>query len=749
MSKSVTVNLRLPSETPDITCADGEVARFENVDWLRISADDTSATTFATQLSILSQSLPVTFPYGSRLLAIHIADTPHASDPQRRYLCLTPDYSLVVVDSSGNIRILIRDTYSELGEIKVAKVFGDYILIISDKRLLQIVFDPDSDSYIIPEAHPGAPDVSFSLKPSLMPDYVNRIGDFPMLQLAVELPAAEEVSGAMLANWLDKGVASSVTISVQNAVFKAVGIAVDNFISEVRRRGLFLSSVKCLSAFDSLLPSSPVVVAAPDAESSLHAKLFTWAYHAGVLHLQIYLSLRPLSLSADFNLPDSQSVWIRRFHNLNIYVSSELPVVSASASKLVASAYTPILNPSSGQTDGFAFRFPGLSASEKISFLNSVSDFRLALSRSPESAAAAPLNIARPSASLPVFSPDYSDFNIPAPENCIVSDQGFILFGGSASIRDSYLSSRSVSLRGSILSSIPGYPFIFRHLTQVSDGEIMAVAQSSGARQSAPSGRHPLQILSSDGIRLLAADGSGGYLNSKLISRLCVVSPLTAQYADKLYFFSPAGLHSLSLSSAVKNILDYRNPDSGSDVDTPLLRPDDWDQMEILGNEEVILLRAPGSTSLINLKTSDFIPLPNISIRPSVAFEGNLYSVSPQGNLLKISLQRINRLQAGGNDDPSGDAESQDSSGDSASILTRPLKFGSAFNCKRLKSVEAARQDIFMIVEGSQNLTDWIEIARGCGRIAPLHLPPFRYFRLYARVDSDLSRNLASFSFSF
>lgn len=738
MSTFITIPLRLPSEAPDLTCADGEVESFTNVEWLQALLDNQkvssgsheSSDNSSANYSVTSLPLGINLSYGSRLLAIH---SPQSLQGGRRYIVLLQNYALLAMKPSGDGQYLLADTYTFPGEIISTACFRDFILIAGKNGMLFIVYDGESDSYFIPAGRPKAPDVTFTMQPTILPDYVNSAGDRPQLNIAVDLPDPEEISSTMLSNWLDKGSATAVNATVKSYVFRAVGRAVANYITEARARNVFLAPVKCIATFDDHLPSRPIAVGYPDSDNIPNAFLGSWAYHAGTLHLQLYFSLRPLELRASLNIDEDQQDWVSLFPTLKIYSTSETPLFPQSPGNLEATALTPYTNPATGEMTGYSFRFPGYTEAEKTRMLQSREDFRLIAQYPIATAAASNVRVRCPSSSDPVYKPDYSDFNNCSPTSGIATDQGFILFGGTAGITEDGESFSNKPLGGSILSSDTKYPFLLRYFNYVSDGEIMAITATSAARSAAATGRHPVNILSTDGIRQLQADGAGGYLNARLLSRLSVTSPLTASYADTTYFFTSTGLHSISLSGTIKYLgaPKLSTEESASFIDSIA----EWDQMFVMGENEVLLLRGPGRTCLLDPAADRYRHLEEISLRQIVDFDGTLFTLSPSGNLQEIELERTVSPAA-----PATRTQT-------ASILTRPLKFGAPFSGTRLRGVRSASSEVVLTLEGSQNLKDWIELGSGQGIIFPLHLPSIKFFRLRARTNLSNAPLLASFQF--
>ncbi|MDE5843650.1 MAG: hypothetical protein K2H35_07950, partial [Muribaculaceae bacterium] len=749
--KSIQVKIGVASGMPDLTCRDGEVERFSNVDWLQKladeaeksnassaskpspnpdnengNADDTdSSNQPSSLLNLQLTGQPVSLPYGATLLAIH---TPPALAGEKRYLFLNQNYSLGIAAPDGSTQILIADTYNTPGDIKSVACHDDFIFIAARKGMIRLVYNADNGNYSVPSTLPSAPEVTFTFAPTILPDYVNTAGDYPLITVEIPVSPADNISETTLSNWFNRGSGTAVNTNFKSTVYKAVGKAVEKYIAEARRRQIFLSSAGCIAAYGTHLPGEGKVISYSTGESDPCARLASWGLYENKIILTLYLTLPPLSLTAIFFYTKKQYEWARYFPTLDLYVSSEAPIFPVATGALEAIAYTSYTHPVSGDK-GYAFRFPTFTVAEKKRLAEKLTDYRLVKSVPVKTAASAALKPLPADPSAKIFVPDYSDFNDAMPEKIVATDQGFVLFGGEASLASSVAGSRSVSLHGAVLSSVPDFPFLLRNFTRVSDGKILDVAMASGARSAASTGRHPLHVLSTDGIRLLNTDGNGGYLNSRLISTLAAASSLTARYADLTYFFSHQGLHTLSMASAIKSL------------DIPVLT-EEWEQMEVVGRNEALLLRSPGRTSLIDLDKEILKPLPDISLRRLSLHDGNLYSLSPAGNLIRVSL--ILDKTADSSVDPIFDSETQSrivaanpaGRADTryADILTRPLKFGNPFRGTRLRGVKAATPDVYMILEGSSDLLHWFEIARGYGILFPLRLPAIPFYRLRART---------------
>lgn len=759
--KEVEIRLRPTSSLPDLTCNDGEVAQFRNVDWLQDLVESSSggssgsggsagsgnhSASNSSILTLASELRPELLPSGATLLAIH---APEALHGDRRMLILTPPDSLALFNpSNGEISYLAGAISQRAGNIRKAVPFGNYILLITDKGNYWIIYNQETSEYTFTDTFPDAPQVEFSLDPEVMTGYNLTPGDWPKLEVEVELPLSTGVSEAMLHNWLD-GVADGRTVSeeIKAKVFKAVGKAVAEYEDVVAARGLYLTLPKCVASYDGMLPTYtqfPVMDAAYNYSQPC-ARLQSWGYNAEVLYLTLYFSLVPMRLSAKFAIPAEQRIWTRQFDALEVAVTSA-PSWHDSGKSLTATAYTSYTDPATQTRNGFAFRFgTALYPEEVHARACNLTDFRVIERNRLLGATQGSFLLNNPAGvfypvSPETFNPDYGDLTIPSASDAEAVDQGYILFGGEAVVRGIDGSRRAVSLNQSVLASHPDYPFIFRHLCHVGDGSVVAVRQAGGSRGSGENGRHPLHILSEDGIRLLSADSKGGFINSRLIAHTGVRRdfPVASGTADT-YFMTTTGLCSLSLSSSLKEY----------EVSLP---EGEWRNMEVLGNDEALLISSPGVTTLFDLQQMQDFPLPDISLHTLFRYQGEVIATDSRGRVMILRPDRIPINSSSEVRELSKEEEIFDSR--DAYALTRPLKLGAPFARKCIRGIGVARPDISVILEASDNLTDWQEL---CRYMAPreqtdhqpgsllrgLRLPSFRYYRLHLSAPETSAQHLA------
>lgn len=736
------LKLRLPSSLPDITCIDGEVAEFQNVDWLRALADEAAlpgsesgkpgTADSSTILSLLTHSEGTELPYGASLLAIHC---PAALPGEKFYIIVTQNGSLAAYSPTRGLQYLSANGSLQATDIRRTLTFGNFIMIITSEGIRMLIFDETELSYLCPADLPEAPEVSYNLSPSTLTGYVNFTGDLPEMDVAVDIPAILDATETDLHNWLDSGVNSAVSEEVRMRVYKAVGEAVAQYEEIAVANGKFLLPPHCVAAFDGRLPTTPAIPAAGAGAyyKTPYALLLSWSYHAEILHLRIAFSLRPLTLSANFSLSETAQLWARLFRNLTIAVAGSPAWRTSSRKSAPAIGFSSFVDPE-GSRSGFAFRFAARDSAEITDLISERRDFRIAARAPLENTISGTVIVKNPDREGSIaeaYKPDYRDFNIPAPYDGISTNLGFALYGGTLIRKtESGTTSSEFSTR-SVISSDPQYPFLFCNVCKAAEGDISALALTSAARIASPGGRHPLHVIASDGIRQLNADGNGGYLIGKLISRLSADKNSPVAVAPEAVTFSAGGhLWNLTMNSKLSD-LNLNLPEG------------DWHHMEWLDNS-AILLRAPGVTLLIDVMQKSVIELSDVSLRPLLRHEGKILTVNSSGELIILSAHR----------QPADSSVTGIATADSASnistVTTRPLKFGKPGRKKRIHALITAHPMIAATIEGSDNLEDWstlLSSTRGNG-LKALRLPACRFFRLRLECDPELSAGLASLTIS-
>lgn len=759
--KSIEIPMRLPSTLSDFRCADGEVESFSNVPWLSeaASADSEGGATSAsdaTTLSLSSRAAGPTLPYGAHLLAVH---SPEALGGSLRYLVLLPSDILAVCSEEKGVQYLPAVVSRIFGEIRMAIPYGDVILLICEKRCGWVIFNPADSGYRLSSTRPQAPDVTFSLAPVHVAGYTSAAGAWPELSVAVDLPLELVGSENAVRNWLELGSASAVSELVRSRVFRAVGEAVERYMSEVRALGYYLTPVAAIASFDETLPSRPAVVGTPAGYASPCARLAEWNYHAESLSMKINFSMTPLALSASFSIPDSMQPWIPQFRALRFHVGEESEWRLLPDGKLSASGLTSYTDPATGARDGLAFRFPALPEGvpeERLRKEAPYMTYRTSASVALSNAAAGAVTLPRPGKNAETFVPDWRDHTEAWPEGGTATDSGIVLFGGKCvpgtagnigmGASDE---ATQIPLEKSVLVSAPDRPYILRHLCHAGEGTVVAVMQGSGARGSGETGKHPLHIISSDGIRLLSADGKGGYMPQKLLSREgAVAGTLTAADSERLYYMSSGGLRSLLMSSKTAEI-------SGA------LPEGDWNDMHAVRGVDALLLTGNGTAALFDLRQGEPFPLEGISLREICEFEGRLLTLASDGTLLEISAIRRHRAEQQTQPDPAAVLNDTNDLSDPnvlntpalaalPTLTTRPLKLGSPFTFKRIRSVTPLAADVTLRLEGSDDLLLWCTLAEGRGPLRALRPASFRFLRITATAPSaDGAPSLALLRLSY
>lgn len=757
--KAFEIRLQPASDKPDLTCADGEVESYRNVDWLKAleeasdkssSAPAASKENIPTVLTLNLVPCGVELPYGSRLLAVH---SPDALNGECRYLILTLQDTLAVYAPEYGLHYLPGLASAKFGDIRKAVAYGDFILIVASKGIGWVVFDPTDSSYSLSTGELAPPSVTFQLTPAALHGYSSTAGEWPELDVAVDIPADSGASQAAFQSWLESGIGNSVSEDIRQRVYQAVGHAVKQYARTVARRGLFLLPPVCIASFDDgILPTVPLRVAptVPLQYSPPCARLLSWSFQSDILRLKVNFSLVPLSLSVAYSIPDEMNILGRRFRKLFIAASAANSWTIDGSNASPATGFTSFIDPSTGERTGFAFRFNSLSSEELADYSLADKSFRIirrvSLAEYSSGTVLLPHPDSLPASEATSFSPDYRDFTLPAPMDAVAADTGFILFGGTAKLSDPEGNSVNTSLDSSILCSIPDYPFVFRHYCRVSDGSIFGATQSGRSRTASATGRHPLNVISSDGIRLLAASGDGGFLNSRLISP---ISPLRnfpiACNTDLLFFATENNIRSVS--------------PSGTLTTYPVAPPEgQWEWMVTSPDNQALMLYSTAGSIIIDLLQNKTFPVDDITFKCHVIFESRIYVKRTSGSLLQLAITRSEEEPQ----EPAASLDVADSDiselaeANTALIVTRPLKFGSTHLRKRIRSVSVAHPAISFSIEGSDNLTDWTYLfssfpdltGKYRAGICGLHLPAFRFFRFTAETYIPLATHLASFTFT-
>ncbi|MDE6272424.1 MAG: hypothetical protein K2M31_05395 [Muribaculaceae bacterium] len=776
-SKEIQLRLTLPSSLPDLTCPDGEVASFSNVDWLQKLADsdkNNDKSPLSTRLSVALTPTGIMLPAGSELIAIH-EPAENSGDSGLRYIIRTPPDALAIYSPSTSLSYLHASVSTLAGKIHRALVFSNFILLLTEKGPRWIVYDPSDNSYTLTTENPAPPEVSFNLSPVALDGYSLIAGRKPELEVATDIPESLNASESMFAQWFEAGSGTAVKEEVRRLVFAAVGKTIVDFESMVRGRGLYLTSPRCLAALtaysdaDAVLPTPrtiPSCYGTSDYTPPV-ARLLSWSFHATTLRLRIQFSLIPMRLSASFNVPESRRLWMRQFQSI-LFAATDSPRWHDKGQSLSASALTSWTDPDSGVRNGYAFRFADALTSDQLSIRTQrLYDYRI-LGRAPIDDALSGLialsglnyrlNYQSMTETAAKYNPDYRDLTIPDALDGITTDRGFALFKNNT-----------------LLASHKKYPFIFRHCVSVGDAPILALFRSSKTSGRTLSARHPLHVISADGIRHIESDSEGEFQPTRFLSHLPGIAGWpTATAPDRLFFMSPEGLATLSLSGTI-TLLDIPASDiitpSTSDIITPpsasIITPPTADIIgpsasDIItpptnmiystlisteGSKEALILSFPGRTFLYDLNQKRLQPQPSISIQSILLHNSIPKILLPDGTLTRLSHSQIQEALPFQEDaskdtqeaspmheDASKDTQEappmhEDASKDTqeplhdldcgpiemraeeAKILTRPLKLGNPFIPKRILSIQAAHPSISINIQASNDLASWHTIA--------------------------------------
>ncbi|MDE6010568.1 MAG: hypothetical protein K2F87_03865 [Muribaculaceae bacterium] len=720
MKKHILIDFLRRSLKSDLTCRDGEVDTFRRIPWLEpdssnpdsnnpsASGTGKTATKHFLELSFTAYDGGIGFPPGSRLLTIHgegaaataIYLQPNNAIGARR---LTED------GIARNIAFLP----SSIGELRGAYPFGQKITLVGTNGMAWLLKDPSTSSYTLLTSLPEAPDVEFALDPVHLAGYTHMAEGYPEMDVAVDLhDLADLYEVQSLTDWLGEGKGLRVDEAVCRRVYQSVARAVGEYAAAVRAGGFYLTAVGCVASFGGALPSATVV--ADGGYTAPYARLLSWSLHEHTLHLRISFSLRPLQLTATILLTGLQKKWRDIFPEIRLHVTSEIPWTLGGA--VGTSDLSPFVNgyTSLGASgEGFAFRFRAVSRASLLATARSMADFRTSGVVDITTMESSVLTLRPPSISAERYLPSYTDFLPVRPDGATLTDEGVILWRART-----------------LLVPMPENGVVYRNRDEICDSEIMAVTQGGGRRPSEVGSRHPLFLFCSDGIRLLSSGSSGGYFNTRLISREVLRKGLVTPCADGAVFMSLAGLRMITFTGTLKKL-------SG---DLPRIEAsDDWVNLAYDAASGCVI--AFGETIYgYSIDDEEWLTVESTSLPSQVSAinpDGKIIFISPQSSLtiMKVSIgERVESMEE-------SEISVSFSGSVKCSLLTRPMKLGDAFSRKRVVGIKTVIPVDFLL-EGSDDLTDWRILASGTTPICSLYPIACRFHRLTLSVDEELSGHL-------
>ena len=740
------VSFRLPSDMPPALCADGEVDSFYGLAWLGgvdpgdspgsapgssggSSGGSSSTGNSGSSPTVMRLSTVATgrlLPYGSRLLAVH---SPAALHGERRYLLLTAADALAMAGESEGLTYLPGVVSRLLGDVKQAVVWRDFIFVIGTLSTAWVIFDSSTLTYSLMASAPTAPAVEFSLSEAHFPGYNSMAGEWPGVELAVAMPTGVDVDKDAIDGWLSGADAKGVRADVRSVVYAAVGKAFSEYIAKARAEGYILTPCRAVASYGGRLPTAAVTL--DPGYQPPFALLDSWSYSDATLHMKVYFSLLPHRVSATFSIPQSMRVMARRLERVEFALGAERDWRPAGINTTAAESLTSYTDPTTSQRRGMAFRFPALSREKLLAEVAEVrSGYRVVGSVATAGATGGVVSLRTQRSEDPAYIPDYRDFTTVTPSGAAAVDQGIVVWGGSARIVSTDGAASEVSLRNRYVATDPSTGFLWRHSAEVADGEIVGIAQSSGARASGATGRHPLHMVATDGVRLLNTDGAGGYLDSRLLSRAGAVSPGgVAVDSDRVWFVGREGIWSVDSASKLE-------------LHDGLFDITQWSGIHALRGCESLLLRRDGATAIYDLRQLRIFEFADMSLRAIAEHEGALFTVASDGRLLTVVATR--RLASDLSDTESG-GDAADTEGDEGRrqapvsrpmVRTRALKFGSPYTRKSVVDILPLADDAIVSLEGSDDLEIWHTLVSGArGAVRSLHTPSFRYHRLTMMAD--------------
>ncbi|MDE6246526.1 MAG: hypothetical protein K2M41_01620 [Muribaculaceae bacterium] len=769
MTKSIvqSISLRLPSALPDITCIDGEVDNFSNIPWLSELLEEESDSSGAAgsipyRFSATLEESGVTLPPGASLIGIHsvCSDTADGtSDKNRRffYFFISDRGALGYTEVYGNTsvtRYFSGYSKSLYGEITGFHIAHNLIFLLTDEKMLYLLYHPSSNSWDFADSLPSAPQLTLSSSPAQLAGWTLVAGNRPSALISIPLADPDSVSQSLISDFLSGKSRSALSTANARKISDAIFDTLNKLNDDAERNGKFLFTPSVISAYAEIdaagqpffcLPSASHTIT--DAVSEISASIDDFEWWNGTLSLRLIFSLIPMEVAASITSDESATLWRDVFNSLNLFIKRKRAVLPSSA---------PLIYP-----DNLKFNFSSLSVGDDT-------PFNLYRSAQVSSLSQWILNIDPRAIKSVKYVPDYRDHSIYTPKGIVSIRNIRSIYGGTAKICDESGDFKETDLRNCIISAYDPAGVLFHNYTTVSS-EIIEIFPAAGV------------IFSTTGIEKYTLSSNNGSVNNltgggKVLSSIPPLSDPFAATDDGVAYFNQRGLQFLSVSSKISTLLnwdeifrllnncgDYSEDNlvlSASSVmrlsrQLRLVYDYPSDTLLILypvlyraGIISSAAETAPADISsplsrryglLIYDRNSakvhhDPLTLPGTPL----SHYQHLHHLSATGLLYTLRISK--RLETSSKTDTYST-----STGDEWSFTTRPLKFNLPFSTKRILSIMADAPEASILLEASDNLRNWYPILSTPLPAKSLHLPAYRYYRLSAKGSATAYPHLLHF----
>lgn len=544
------ITLTSPSGSSDIECADGEVAVHTGIPWLlnRDTLPDGAGTSSGASSSGAADAGFSPIPEGTRLLAVH---SPEHRAASKRYVYMDSHGLIGVTPGAESLYEPVGFWPRALGTLRQTVPYGNILTLIGTSGMGWMTLG-SYGRYSLRFSLPEPPEVSYTMMPAHLEGYTRMAGSRPSLTVEVGFKESEEISADDLAGWLTAGDSSAVGVIFRRRILQGVADAVERYVADARRAGLWLMPARCVVSYGGAVPG--VMTVADPGYAPPSARLEEWKWSARTLTMTLSLSLRPMSLTAAFTATDSQADWQEVFPEVWFAVAGDSGFSSRPDGRVEATALTAIVG-----EEARSFRFASLTAEDALRRAGGLTGFQTVARSRPHTVLTQFVNLPCPLDDDAPYTPDYTDAATIYPRGAALTDEGVILYGGyrhTSTPEDE--EGHDQPLEDSLLAPEPGIGggVVYRHLTRVSDSRLAGVVQMSGSKGKEIGARHPLCAVSADGVRLLTADGSGAYRNTRLVSRLGALEREGADVdvypvPDGARFHSAEGVAHVSLGGTV------------------------------------------------------------------------------------------------------------------------------------------------------------------------------------------------------
>lgn len=764
-SKSSGINLETkiitfcqPSSLPESISADGEVNSFINVPYLAGNADESgdsgsgvgsgtssggtsSGGSASYRLRIDTIPAGVNLPAKSRLLCVH---APASFPACRFYICLQSNGFISAVGDSGeNINIAYWPSTTGgsggLGRLKGAYPHGDVVTLIGERGMAWLVFDSEAATYSLQQRLPEELKPMFTMTSSALAGYCSVAGQRPRIQMSVELPDADEISEAMVANWIS-GDANTLPEAACVKVFEAVGKEVERYVAAVKRAGLLLTPVKGMVSLYDVLPSRPIV-----AEESLTPTLAiidSHAWHAGRLNMELSLTMLPMSVMMSVAIGDSHRGWQPVFSELRAHLSEEVSrFVPTSAGKPDITPYAISRTLDSDGKRYPCFAFHTLAEDELKERIEASTGYQTVFAAGVKGATKITANLKKTADEsgnfTPQFTPHFEDQQQLIPKGASLTDDGVILYGGSGKTSDESETFHELSFANSVMTPMPGNGVIYREVSKVGELPVMGIAMAGRQKGSAENSRHPLYAFSEDGVRLLTSDKNGVYGNARLVEAPGITGyGLCAETESGVVWISKRGVNIISNSSKISDISGLGSLENARAIPDRIL----YDV-----KSDTLLLIYPVGVELLDIKSGKRYLQEDLSLNDAVEVAGAICFSNNAGKVQIAEIARVSIADGGAtglSDDGSGSGSGlmmraalpADLREDESLIITRALKLGNEFERKRVVEVDCGIYgNSELLLEGSDKLDHWHRISCGRSPLLAIHSAAWRYHRVTLR----------------